>query len=239
MRERVLLLAAPDRPALGAVRHLPGVLVAHTATQLWLRGLPATGELPLAVRTLPVTAAYELDAQDRLFAAGHLTPTTLLPKLTWLPIQEFEPLELPTAALPAQGALPYRVRLVPSARAEAGAALLTSIDAWQHYAETAPESRLHNLRFAVSAGARVLLLGTPLPPIASQEYWQQDSLLLPAGYDFEASLLGPLLARKLNSAADALVLFSPDGSWERVPLAHLLPATRSAVRLTIARFRHA
>ncbi|MGI4737491.1 MAG: hypothetical protein ACRYG7_20180 [Janthinobacterium lividum] len=239
MRERILILAALDRPALGAVRHLPGVQVAQTATQLWLRGLPATGELPLAVRTLPATAAYGLDAQGRLFAAGHLTPTAHLPDLTWQPIQEFEPLELPTAALPAQGALPYQLRLLPSTRAKVGAALLTTLDAWQHYAETAPESRLHGLRFAVSAETRVLLLGTPLPPIASQEYWQQDSLLLPAGFDLEAPLLGPLLVRKLNSAADSLVLFDPDGRWERVSLANLLPATRSAVRLTIASFRHA
>jgi hypothetical protein len=84
----------------------------------------------------------------------------------------------------------------------------------------------------------VLVLGTPLPPLASQEYWQQGSLLLPAGFDFEAALLGPLLAQRLNTEADALLLFASDGSWERVPLAHLVPATRSAVRLTVASFSY-
>nr|GFC85541.1 hypothetical protein [Tanacetum cinerariifolium] len=66
--------------------------------------------------------------------------------------------------------------------------------------------------------------------MASQEYWQQGNLLLPAGFDFEATLLGPLLAQQLNAEADALLLFAADGSWERVPLAHLVPATRSAPR---------
>jgi hypothetical protein len=63
-------------------------------------------------------------------------------------------------------------------------------------------------------------------------------LLLPAGFDFEAALLGPLLAQQLDAEGEALLLFAPDGNWERVPLAHLVPATRSAVRLTFASFNH-
>ncbi len=236
--ERLLVLAAADRPTLGAARHLPGLQAAEVAGQLWLRGLPATGELPLAVRALPAVQSYEADAQGRLFAAGQRTPTALLPVLAWRPIAEFVPLEIPTAALPAQATPRYQVRLVPSGRARAGAALLTTLAAWHAYAEAAPESRLHPLRFAASAEGRVLVLGSPLPPLASPEYWQQGSLLLPAGFDFEAALLGPLLAQQLQAEAEALLLFSPDGSWERVPLAHLVPATRSAVRLTFASFSH-
>ena len=60
------------------------------------------------------------------------------------------------------------MRLVPSARAEAGAALLTTWPQWLAYATAAPEIRLRGLRFAVAADERVLLLGTPLPPIPVQ-----------------------------------------------------------------------
>jgi hypothetical protein len=236
--ERILELPARDRQALGTVRHLPGLRVAEAAGQLWLRGLPARGELPLAVRTLPAAGVYTLDAHERLFPLGQRTPTRQLPALTWQPIAEFVSLELPTAALPAQSPPPYRLRLVPSGRAVSGTALLTTLPAWHAYAATAPAIRLRHLRFAASADGRVLVLGTPLPPIASQEYWPQQGLLLPAGFDLEAPLLAPLLARQLNPAADAVVLFAPDGSWERIPHAHLVPATRSAVRLTFASFRH-
>ena len=236
MSERLLVLAAHDLAALGAVRAVPNLQVAAGEGQLWLRGLPATGELPLAVRALPATAAYTLDAQNRLFPTGQLTPTGHLPALTWQPIREFLPLEIPTAALPAQAAPAYRVRLVPSGRAAAGAALLTTLAAWLAYVETAPEIRLRGLRFAVSAEARVLLLGTPLPPLAGQEQWLTEGLLLPAGFDFEAPFLAPLLARQLNAAGEDVLLFAADGSWERVPQAHLLPATRGAVRRTAASF---
>jgi len=236
MTERVLVLAGADLTCLGGVRNLPGLQVAEASGQLWLRGLPPTGEQPLAVRALPAHTAYTLDAQGRLFPAGSATPVARLPELSWQAIQSFVPLEMPTAALPAQGALPYRPRLLASNRAEPGAGLLTTLAAWQAYAESAPEIRLQPLRFAVAADGRVLLLGTPLPPLPGQELWQQESLLLPAGFDLEAPLLGPLLAQKLNPANDGLVLLGEDGSWEKVALDNLVPATRSAVRLTVERF---
>ena len=237
MTEHVLVLAVADREALGRVRHLPGLEVAEAAGQLWLRGLPATGELPLPVRGLPAVAVYVVDNEGRLFATGQRTPTARLPAgLVWQPIRAFVPLELPTAALPAQGAPAYRVRLGASARAEAGVGLLTDLAAWHAYADTAPEIRLRALRFAVAADGRVLLLGTPLPPLPGQELWQHAGLLLPAGFDLAAPLLAPLLRQKLQAAADDVLLFAADGSWERVPGAAILPVTRSAVRLTMEGF---
>lgn len=237
MTGRVLVLAAPDREALGSVRHLPGLQAAEAEGQLWLAGLPATGELPLPVRGLPAVAIYALDAEGRLFPSGQRTPTARLPAgLAWQPIRAVVPLELPTAALPAQGAPAYRLRLRPSTQAQAGAALLTTLAAWHAYAETAPEIRLRALRFAVAADARVLLLGSPLPPLPGQELWLRNGLLLPAGYDVEAPLLAPLLRQKLESAADDVLLFAADGSWERVSQAEILPVTRSAVRLTFRNF---
>ncbi|MBO2010277.1 hypothetical protein [Hymenobacter negativus] len=236
MTERVFVLAASARETLGGVRAVPGLQATEAAGQLWLRGLPATGELPLAVRALPATASFVLDAAGRLFPTGSLTPIAQLPTLVWQPIRVFVPLELPTAALPAQAAPRYRVQLAPSAQAETGAALLTTLAAWHEYANTAPEIRLTGLRFAVATDRRVLLLGTPLPPLPGQEHWLSEGMLLPAGFDFEAPMLAALLARQLNPAVDSVLLFAADGSWERIPNEHLLPVTRSAVRLTAKGF---
>lgn len=238
MMERVVVLAVGDQDLLGSVRHLPGLQAGKAGGLLWLRGLPATGELPLAVRGLPAVEAYALDEQGRLFPAGQRTPTAQLPNLNWQPVREFLPLELPTAAMPAQGVGRYRIRLVPSARAEEGTGLLTTLTSWHAYAETAPEVRLTGLRFAVAADARVLLLGAPLPPLPGQELWRRENLLLPAGFDFEAPLLAPLLRDKLQANFNDLILFAADGNWERIPNENLLPVTRSAVRLTVQTFSH-
>jgi len=230
--ERALVLAAPDFAALGHVRHLPGLRAAAAPDgRLWLRGLPAA-ETPLPLRQLPALVSYALDEHGNLFAAGSRTPTARLPELAWQPIREFVPLEIPTAALPGQSPPAYHLRLVPSAQPQPGAALLTTLPAWQAYAATAPEVRLHRLRFAVSSHHEVLLLGTPLPPLPGRELWLRDGLLLPAGLDFEAPLLSALVAAKLRPDPTALLLFAADATWTVLAASSLQPATRSAVRLT-------
>ncbi|MBX0290705.1 hypothetical protein K3G63_09665 [Hymenobacter sp. HSC-4F20] len=241
--ERVLLLSETGGLALAAVRSQPGLRVAREAagaeSRLWVRGLPPTGQLALAVRQLPTISTFGLDAEGRLFPVASLTPTTQLPsELEWQPIQEFLRLELPTAALPGQLPAPHPLRLVPASRAMEGAALLTTLAAWQTYASSAPEIRLQRLRFAVAGPERVLVLGTPLPSVPGQEHWLHHNVLLPAGLEFESPLLALLVAQKYNPHGNALLLFAADGSLERIPHAYLVPATRSAARLTTGSSEH-
>lgn len=232
--ERILVLATAQRAALGTVRDQPGLrAAADGGGQLWLRGLPAAGPLPLALRQLPALATYAADAEGRLFPGDKPTPTGRLPPLAWQPVAAFSPLAMPTAALPGQPPAPVPIRLRPSAAARPGAALLTTLAALAGYADTAPAVRLAGLRFAVSARGQALLLGTPLPPLPGQEYWASAGLLLPAGFDFEVPLVADLLAGQ--RAADVL-LFFPDGQYEVIAAAHLHPVTRSAVRLTASHF---
>jgi hypothetical protein len=225
-------LAEAQRAALSTVRDQPDLRVAADAGQLWLRGLPATGSLALALRQLPALAAYTADAAGRLFPGGRPTPTGRLPLLAWQPLLDFVPLELPTAALPGQPPAPVPVRLVPSAQPRPGAALLTTLAAWQAYAETAPAGRLAGLRFAVSSRGQALLLGTPLPPLPGQEYWLANGLLLPAGFEFELPIAAQLVAGPLTNGSQGFALFDAEGQYELIPAAHLHPATRAAVRLT-------
>ena len=235
--ERILVLAAGQRSALGTVRDQPGLSAApDEAGQLWLRGLPATGPLPLALRQLPALASYEADGEGRLFPAGRPTPTGRLPPLAWLPLAAFIPLEMPTAALPGHRPAPIAVRLIPSAAPRPGAALLTTLASLKGYVETAPAVRLAGLRFAVAAQQQALIVGTPLPSIPGQEYWVSAGLLLPAGFDFEVPLVAKLLASQRPGTAVEVLLFFPDGPYEVIPAAQLHPVSRSAVRLTTRTF---
>ena len=207
--EPILVLDAAYHPALSTVRDQPNWLAATDATgALWLRGgLAATNPLPLPIRQLPASAAYVADAQGRLFPRGSRTPTGRLPALNWQPLAEFLPLEMPTAALPGELPTPVPVQLVPTRQPRPGAALLATLAAWVAYAETAPAVRLAPLRFAASGRGQVLLLGAPLPPLPGQEYWQTESLLLPAGYELALPLMARLLTDKLQLAGRSLLLF--------------------------------
>lgn len=231
--ELILVLPAARHAALATVRDQPGLQCALAPDgRLWLRGLPVAPPLP--VQQLPAEARYHLDAAGRLFPVGRATPIGELPsELAWQPMRTFAPLTLPVAALPGQLPAPAPAALVPLPKARPGAAILTTLAAWQQYADTAPAIRLQALLFAVAGPRRVLVLGTPLPPVPGLELWQHGRLLLPAGLGFGSELLMELVTRRLRPDAEYL-LFGPDGGWERVPETHLVPATRSAVRLTAA-----
>jgi hypothetical protein len=231
-KELILVLAARDRETLGAVRCLPSLRVAEAEGTLWLRGIDTDTTPDLRLRQLPAVQTYLLDEEDYLFPPGGFTPVGKLPALHWTPLAAFIRPELPTSALPGKGVGQYPVKLVPSGRAEAGSALVADLWVWQQYAATAPEVRLQGLRFAASEHDQVLVLGTPLPPVPGKEYWLTHNLLLPAGFDFELPLAAGLLAAKLNPRNDAVLRFGPDGSWEKIPKEALVPASRSAARLT-------
>jgi hypothetical protein len=173
-----------------------------------------------------------MDEQENLFPAGGLTPVGRLKKLSWIPVKQFIEVKLPTSAIPGNLTQRYAVSMVTSTRLQEGQALITTLSLWKEYAHAAPEVRLGRLRFALSAHNEVLIMGSPLPAIPGKEYWMQEGMLLPAGFDFDIPWLAPLIAGKLNPLKDSIIKFNEDSSWAKIPKDAFMPATRSAVRLT-------
>jgi len=113
--------------------------------------------------------------------------------------------------------------------------LLTSLDAWKQYAETAPQARLQAIRFAASVNNQALLIGLPLPSLPGKEYVLNHGILLPVGFEFDPPSLITIIAEQLNPLQDAFLLFDANGDWERIPLEHMVTATRSGIRATKGR----
>lgn len=234
MKERVLILESKDLPSLGPIRCMAGLRAATHEGRIWVRGINTHEQPAPEILQLPAVQTYLLDEQERLFPPKGQTPVSELPALSWLALTEFIPVTLPVSAMPGVLAEKHPLRLRPSGSIQQGDALLTDLRIWKSYAADAPLVRLQQLRFAVSAQDKVLILGTPLPPLPGKEYVTQDHMLLPCGFDFDPPVAGRLAARQLNPLEDFLLLFDTDGSWEQIPYDHFVPATRSAVRLTKA-----
>lgn len=231
MEELVFVLSEKDKETLGTVRCLPHLLVAEEEGKLWLRGIEAQ-QIDLKLKQLPTQNTYAVDEGQNLFPIGGLTPIGKLTAKNWIPIASFIPVKLPISAMPAKADASFRISFVASDRVKEGAALVTTLAVWKAYAESAPEVRLKKLAFAVSDTNQVLILGTPLPAIPGKEYWMQDTMLLPSGFDFEIPLVSSLLAKKLNPDKDTLLLFDANGEWEKIDRHSLVLATRTAIRLT-------
>lgn len=232
MKEYVVILAEKDLEALGRVRCWPQAQAAQREGEVWLRGIFAQERPAKEIRQLPARQTYLLGAGELLFPEGALTPAGTLPRLNWQPLTVFLTAELPVSALP--GEVPDRipVKVLPSGRAEKGAAMLTEWPLWADWVETAPLARLSRLQFAASASGQALVLGNILPAIPGQEYWMRESILLPAGFDFEFPVTWELIQKKYNPANDFMLVFDENSRMNKISRSHFVGATRSAVRLT-------
>ena len=228
MPETIFLLSPENKNSLGTIRCTPGIQAAETPEHIYLRVKNGDD----AIRQLPATHTYRLDEQERLFPINGLTPIGKLPTLNWWPLPDFLRIEMPVAALPGKfiGKLPFR--LIPAEAPQESYAMLTTLEQWKTWADTAPAVRLAQLQFAVSATNEVLITGQPLPTLPGKELWMQNGILMPAGYAFEVAILPEIIAVELNPDKDSLLLFDTEANWQTIPLNAFVPATRSAVRLT-------
>ena len=92
--------------------------------------------------------------------------------------------------------------------------------------------RIERLRFAVTADGRVLVQGTPLPPIPGSRFVLHQGVAVPAGFAWHPAVGADVLSRRLGVSGDALVLWNVDETMTRLHTEQLIPATRSAVRAT-------
>ncbi|RKR84051.1 hypothetical protein BDD43_4272 [Mucilaginibacter gracilis] len=229
--EKIVVLEDKYADTLGNLRGITGLKAAAEGDLIWLRGIDAVNT-DKRVLSLPVLNTYLLDTNGLLFPSGGQTPVAKLPVLDWQVLKTFLPVQLPVSALPGKVFLHVDVRLARSERTREAFALLTDLSTWKAYAETAPETRLRALRFAVSAQAEVLVLGKPLPQLPGRTFWADDRLLIPTGYDLDPPVLATMLKADLFQAEDNLALFTPDNTWQAIPLSAFQAARRSAVRLT-------
>jgi hypothetical protein len=235
VKELILVIEARYLNALGAVRAIPGLRAAtEDDGNIWLRGIMPAQKQDVRLSSLPVLISHEVDSENRLFPAGGLTPTGLLKDLDWQPIKIFIPVTTPVSALPGQSDSRLPLRLARSGQSREDFALLTDLETWKAYADTAPYIRLRMLSFAVSASGQTLITGSPLPVIKGQGYWRSGQMLLPAGYDFDPPAVATLLAASLGADKQNFFLFNADGNYQPIPLTDFVPARRSAVRLTQA-----
>jgi hypothetical protein len=93
--------------------------------------------------------------------------------------------------------------------------------------------RLEKLTFAASADGRILVRGTPLPPIAGTRYYARAGIAVPCGWGWPSWLTVELVRAALEIAPGTVALFSPAGTFEEIPADQFVHATRSAVRLTV------
>ena len=226
-----ICIGGQDASSLASLRLAPGIEVAVVGSLVWLRG-DADESLSPKLAVLPARGRYEWMEPDRLRPLDHRIPSDLLPAASWLPLREWLQVELPVAALPAGLSATAPLRLVRSTEEREADLLLTTFDEFRRFATKAAQVRLERLRFAATEDGRVLVHGTPLPPLPGQRFVLRQGLAVPAGFAWQPAVSAEVVIRRFGVAGDALVLWNADDTITRLHTEQLIPVTRGAVRAT-------
>lgn len=203
--------------------------------EYWLRGKSSQATDEPHLRQVPALARYHIAPDGLATPLGNRVPELRLPEpdsKRWAPLHQWWQLRAQPAALGGELTQRVPLEIVPADSEQPSAAILTDTESWQRYASTHPAHRLAPLKFAADIQGRVLVVGTPLPPIRGQHYTIRAGIALPAGCAIEPAVAPAALARSLKLSAGSIALFSRDASYQRIDAAQFTNATRSAARLT-------
>lgn len=232
MHQWVIRLDKAESHSLAAIRCTPDWEIAMDDASIWIRSKQELESIDGTMRQLPIRNTFFIDTQNRLFSPESITPTGVLKELTWQSLSDFIKVSLPVSGLPGKSQQKIPIQLRSAQKTSEGVALMTSLEIWKKYAETAPEVRLESLQFAVSENNQVLITGLPLPSLPGTEFWNCNNILLPSGYEFEVPMMAGFINKKLNPQQQSILLFDKNGGCQLIDKNFFIPAKRSSIRLT-------
>ena len=222
------VLGKDEKLSLSYLRACDQIFIAEHKHEIWVKSDTALPEL----RVLPWKYRYQNFEGNLLFVAGKSTPEAVLPaNLEWRSLQEFMPVTIPGYALPGRLNQTVKTSLIRTSHPQKSVAFIIALSELKTWAETASQSRIEPLHYAVSERGEVLVLGEPLPTLLNadtQEFWRSKNCLLPLGFDFEFGLMHQLIPQKYGTSS--WLIFDKEGGVVAIPKSDLLAASRSGIR---------
>lgn len=240
MRQRwAVQLDCTEVGSLGRLRLATGAEVCQQGQDVWVRGEQLDDELARVLRRHPHARRHWVLPDNQLVSPGRLVPSGHLPPGPWHPLTEWLTVRLPAACAAPVGLCSVTMRLVRSSDCRPANVLLTDLDNWVRYGSTAHEVRLSHCFFAVDADQRVVVRGTPLPPLLGELYAEQDGIAVAVGWTWRPAVDTTVVKRVFRLQLRDLALWHANQTWELVPEEHFVRATRAAIRATARECGHA
>jgi hypothetical protein len=233
------------------LRLTPGIEAAIGGRRIWLSGDGLDASLQRVLASIADDGVFHRAVDGRLTAFGRAVPTERLPELKWqrltdvlqpvLPVSQMAFFRIPRTGLSLRrSTIEHRESL-----------LLTDWDTFRDWALAAPEIRLTACRFAVCRPSaevrgvnfpipvRVLIEGSPLPPLRGERYWVAGRVAIPLGFHWFPAVDVPTLeaivcrARLAAESIQQIWIWSPNGdAMEEIPGSEMIAVTRANLRAT-------
>lgn len=230
----LLKIDSKHQELLATIRHWHNLKVAFDEGFIWIKDFTPAQFDDAALQRIPYTTLFEVK-DNLLFLKGSLLPQQKMPSgLLWSPILRAFPIELPSLNHNYFGIEEkVSIQLVRSEIEAEAFVLVASIQDATQYITTAPEVRLHNLKWIV-LDDEVVLFGTPMLPIEGRTYWRNNDFLLPSGYHFEFPILAETIQEAVNPDGNQWVFWQTDSSYFKISKEDVKPLSISSFRLTFS-----
>jgi hypothetical protein len=222
-----------DAAALGRLRSVAGLRVCDAGEFVWLSAEETTDDLELQLRALPGGLCFQILTDGQLVPLGRRVPQDRLPMGSWKPLREWLTVELGVAQLTGAAPEPALLRIIRGGAPVEANCLLCAARDWQDFAARAPALRLARWTFAADARGRVIVRGTPAPPVAGELFVERAGVAIPAGWRWDVELDPEVIAAIHGVSSGDLAIVHPAGDWELLPADAFVGATRSAVRALV------
>jgi hypothetical protein len=218
---------------LASLRFLRGTAALIVEEVIWLRGQKLSAADELRLRQVPDLERFQVTEQGELLPMGSLLPCGHLPSGTWQKLKDFLQPQLPPLRIVADTLPQLTLSLVRDTQQRDVAAVLTTINVWEEYALSAPQVRLTPLKFAMNAERKVLIVGTPLPPLTGEWFWEAGGIFIAAGWCWSPAVEPVIVRRLLQLSDDDVGLWHANGQWELIRRNDCVAARRAAVRASV------
>ncbi|MES2514463.1 MAG: hypothetical protein V4580_09970 [Bacteroidota bacterium] len=219
--------------SLAPLRQWQNLKLAFDETQIWVKDLDYAQINSVEVRSIPYKTIYYLK-QHKLYLLNSLLPDRTVPALLWTAIDRALPVTLPSFNHNYFGITEkLHVTLVGSDKEQEAHMMITGIATLQAYIESAPAIRLQHLTWVLLNNDKVCIAGKPMLPIQGNVYWKKGYAWLPAGFDFELTLLADAINATVNPDNHNLVIWHSDGSYALMDTEDFEPLTISSFKLSI------
>ncbi|MFY0629120.1 MAG: hypothetical protein JXR05_01995 [Flavobacteriaceae bacterium] len=232
IKEYWLKIPTKYKGKLSKIRIWKELRIAIDGDEIWVRGiLPGKLNSP-EIRSIPFKEIY-FQRENALFLFGNSLPERRMKtSLLWSPIHTVLTIEKPAYNFNYFGIQEtVEIKIIPSIIEKEPIAMMIDKVVFNTYIQTAPAIRLKNLEWTILEDS-VMVKGNPLLPIPGKTYWQQESFLLPTGYNFEFEKLDKYANNKIDSSRDNFIVFQKDNSYFKIPKDKFRALTISSYRLS-------
>jgi len=221
------------RDSLFGLRKWNHLKVATEEDRIWIRGFSKPEIESANVLSLPSVNRYYLK-ETTLYLVGNRLPERVEPSLLWTPIQRAFKLNLPKQNFNYFGIdQTLTITVVPSEKEYSVDATMIDLEALHTYVKSAPKVRMAKLYWTILNNKDALVVGTPLLPIKSEDYYLHGCFLIPGGWKLKNENLVDVYKNALPENVAYWYLIDKEQNISKIRKSDFSPLNKGSVSQSI------